>query len=80
MSVVKVFKTGGSQAIRIPKKYQFNVDEVFINPLGDKLVLTPKRSNKWMDIYYRMKKMPDSKIQKNIEELPYENRDWSAFK
>lgn len=80
MSVAKVFKTGGCQAVRIPKKYKLDVEEVIIDYLGDKLVLTPKRSNKWMDIYNRMKQMPDSKIQDTIEDLPQQERNWSCFK
>jgi len=79
MSTAKVFMTGGCQAVRIPKKYKLDVEEVIIDYLGDKLVLTPKRSNKWMDIYNRMKQMPDSKIQETIEDLPQQERNWSCF-
>lgn len=41
MQTVKVFTTGRSQAVRIPKEYRFNVDEVFVNKIGDTLILTP---------------------------------------
>ncbi len=40
----KPFMSGRSQAIRIPKEYQFEDTEVVINRVGDSLVITPKDS------------------------------------
>ena len=39
MDTAKVFKTGRSQAIRLPKEYRFNVDEVIVNRVGETVVL-----------------------------------------
>lgn len=80
MSVAKVFKTGGSQAIRIPKKYEIDADEVVINPLGDKLVITPRKNTKWIDLYHELKNLPKGDKIGEIEELPQQERDWSCFK
>lgn len=44
MSTTKVFTNGRSQAVRIPKEYRFDVDEVYINKIGDAIVLTPMES------------------------------------
>ena len=44
MNTTRVFTNGRSQAVRIPKNYRFDVDEVFINKIGDAVVLTPARS------------------------------------
>ena len=41
METAKVFTNGRSQAVRIPKRYRLTVDEVFINKIGDALILTP---------------------------------------
>ena len=41
MQTAKVFTSGRSQAVRIPKEYRFDESEVFINRVGDALVLTP---------------------------------------
>ncbi|MBR0409316.1 MAG: AbrB/MazE/SpoVT family DNA-binding domain-containing protein [Clostridia bacterium] len=41
METARVFSNGRSQAVRIPKEYRFHTDEVFINKIGDALVLTP---------------------------------------
>ncbi|MBR4134782.1 MAG: AbrB/MazE/SpoVT family DNA-binding domain-containing protein [Bacteroidales bacterium] len=41
MQTAKVFTSGRSQAVRIPKEYRFDESEIFINRVGDALVLTP---------------------------------------
>ena len=41
MQTAKVFTSGRSQAVRIPKEYRFDESEVFINRVGDALILTP---------------------------------------
>ncbi|GHV26041.1 antitoxin [Spirochaetia bacterium] len=42
MQTTKVFKSGNSQAIRIPKEYQVEGDELVINKIGNTLILFPK--------------------------------------
>ena len=42
----RVFTSGNSQAIRLPKEFRLETDEVFINRSGDSLILTP-RMNSW---------------------------------
>jgi antitoxin VapB len=37
----KLFKHGGSQAVRLPKEFRFEGDEVEVRRDGDKIVLTP---------------------------------------
>ena len=44
MDTAKIFETGRSQAVRLPKKFRFNADEVFIQQLGDAVLLVPKES------------------------------------
>jgi antitoxin VapB len=41
--IAKVFRTGRSQAVRIPKRYRFDCDEVFIERKGEKVILTPRK-------------------------------------
>ncbi len=41
----KVFKSGNSQAIRIPKDFQLDADEVEITRRGDELVIRVPSSN-----------------------------------
>lgn len=44
METAKVFENGRSQAVRLPKKYRFNVDEVVVQQLGDAILLVPEGS------------------------------------
>ena len=49
MKVAKIFENGRSQAVRLPKEYRFNADEVNVNKIGDIIILVPKKS-KWNSI------------------------------
>jgi len=40
-AIAKIFISGNSQAIRLPKEFRFNVNEVYIIKSGDSLILTP---------------------------------------
>lgn len=42
MITAKVFQSGNSQAVRIPKEYRIDSDEVTVNRIGKALVLLPK--------------------------------------
>ena len=42
MEVAKIFETGRSQAVRLPKKFRFADNEVLIQRLGDAVMLVPK--------------------------------------
>lgn len=48
MLTAKIFESGRSQAVRIPKEFRFdeNLKEVYINRVGDVIMLTPINS-KW---------------------------------
>ena len=38
----KVFMTHRSQAVRLPKEFQFSTDEVFIRKEGEEVILSPR--------------------------------------
>ena len=42
LDTAKIFTTGRSQAVRLPKAYRFDTAEVFIERKGDVVVLRPK--------------------------------------
>lgn len=44
METAKIFENGRSQAVRLPKKYRFNSDEVYIQRLGEVVMLVPKEA------------------------------------
>ncbi len=44
METAKVFENGRSQAVRLPKKFRFDVDEVVVQQLGAAVLLVPKEA------------------------------------
>jgi antitoxin VapB len=45
MDTARIFKSGNSQAVRLPKDFQFDVPEVEIFRRGDEVVLRKKPKN-----------------------------------
>lgn len=43
-TTAKVFKNGASQAVRLPKEFRFDADEVYIKRVGSAVLLFPKDS------------------------------------
>ena len=44
METAKIFENGRSQAVRLPKKFRFSVDEVVVQQLGEAVILVPKEA------------------------------------
>ena len=45
MAIAKVFKSGNSQAVRLPKEFRISADEVEIFRRGSDLILRPKEQS-----------------------------------
>jgi antitoxin VapB len=62
MKTAKLFKHGGSQAVRLPKAFRFEGKEVVIEKRGDEVVLKPKRKPRFKTLndvaQYMAKKYP----------------------
>ena len=43
-ATAKVFKNGASQAVRLPKEFRFDADEVCIKRIGSAILLFPAKS------------------------------------
>lgn len=43
MNTARLFINGRSQAVRLPKEYRFDDDEVFITKVDDMVILYPRR-------------------------------------
>ena len=39
--IAKIFMNGRSQAVRLPKEFRFDCDEVFVRKQGDDVVISP---------------------------------------
>jgi antitoxin VapB len=44
MDIAKIFENGRSQAVRLPKEYRFDGNEVYIKKVGEVVMLIPKDS------------------------------------
>ena len=42
MNTAKIFKSGNSQAVRLPKEFQLKGEEVYIKRIGASIILLPK--------------------------------------
>ncbi len=53
----KIFITGRSQAVRLPKEFRFSTNEVFIERKGDAVILRPKLANDdwWAEVTQALK-------------------------
>ncbi|OGA64978.1 MAG: virulence factor [Betaproteobacteria bacterium RIFCSPLOWO2_12_FULL_68_20] len=43
MQTARIFTSGNSQAVRLPKEFRFSGDQVVIKKVGDMVVLFPKK-------------------------------------
>jgi antitoxin VapB len=43
MQTARIFNNGNSQAVRLPKEFRFDEDEVVIKKVGDMVILLPKK-------------------------------------
>lgn len=68
----KVFKTNRSQAIRLPKEYQFTTTEVFIRKEGQDVILSP-RPQTW-DEFLDSGPVASSDYMEGVEDLPLQER------
>ena len=70
MDSAKLFYNGRSQAVRLPREYRFEGEEVFIKKIGSAVVLMPKKKvwevheagvDYFSDDYMESRKQPDQK-------------------
>ena len=50
METVKIFQSGNSQAIRLPKKYRFEGKEAVISKVGDAVIIFPHQDG-WKSFF-----------------------------
>lgn len=74
MKTAKVFKSGNSQAVRIPKEFQLESDEVEIRRRGDSLVLRPKAQS-WEPLIDSLTKFTDDFLAGGRRQSPPQKRD-----
>ena len=74
MDTAKIFETGRSQAIRLPKRFRFTGDEVFIQKLGDVVMLIPKEKL-WDTFLNGLNGFSEDFLNDGREQANFEKRD-----
>jgi len=73
MKTAKIFRSGNSQAVRIPKEFRLEGDEVEIQRHGVALVLRPKRGS-WTAWTESLKKFTDDFMKEGRKQPPAQKR------
>jgi len=68
----KIFMNNRSQAVRLPKEFQFKTQEVFIRKEGSDVVLSPRPSD-WSS-YFAEGPVASASFMEGIGDLPVQKR------
>jgi len=74
MHTVKVFRSGNSQAIRIPKEYAIDDSELFIHKVGNSIILT-SRDDLWSSFRNSINNFSDDLFLEGREQPEMEERE-----
>jgi antitoxin VapB len=69
----KIFMNNRSQAVRLPKDFQFQTDEVFIRKEGSDVILSPRPVD-WSS-YLHDGPVASKAFMEEVEDLPVEERE-----
>ena len=74
MKTAKIFMNGRSQAVRLPKEFRFDCDEVFIQKQGDTILLSPIKPS-W-DTFFDTQPVFGSDFLPDREDRPPQQREF----
>ena len=69
----RLFRNGRNQAVRLPKDYEMDAEEVYIQRDGEKLIITPKPRS--CDAYFEHARRLSEDFPETIEDLPPQPRE-----
>ena len=69
----KIFMNNRSQAVRLPKEFQFSTSEVFIRRDGDDVILSPRPAD-WTN-YLTSGPVASNEFMEGVGDLPVQERD-----
>lgn len=69
-ATAKIFMNNRSQAVRLPKEFQFSTSEVYIRKEGEDVILSP-RPKDWSE-FLSEGAAASGNFMKNVEKLPVE--------
>jgi antitoxin VapB len=74
MSYARVFKSGNSQAVRLPKEFRFEVEQVEIFRRGDEIVLRERPANA-TEVFDALVGLPQDLFAENRKDTPPQQRE-----
>jgi antitoxin VapB len=77
MDTAKLFQIGRNQAVRLPKAYRFEGDEVFVKRVGDGVLLLPA-SHQWRNLVESLAEFEPG-FQLERQDGPPQERDQSSL-
>jgi antitoxin VapB len=69
----RIFMNNRSQAVRLPKEFQFSTSEVFIRREGDEIILSPRPSD-WSALVGGP--FASDEFMQGVEDLPVQERSF----
>ena len=75
IQTAKVFVNGRSQAVRLPKAFRFDTDEVYIRQVGDDIVLSAKKPD-WADFFQQKSAFGDDFMAERDNKPPQERESF----
>lgn len=73
----KIFMTNRSQAVRLPKDFQFDTREVYIRKAGNDVILSPMPTD-W-GTYFESRVVASPEFMQNVEDFPLQERAFWTF-
>ena len=72
MDTAKIFNNGGSQAVRLPKNYRFDTSEVYVNQIGNVVMLIPT-NDRWQTLLGSLNLFTEDFLSAPMETLPVDD-------
>lgn len=69
--IAKVFMNGRSQAVRLPKEFRFDTEEVYITRQGSNILISAKKPT-WDDFFDTVSVFDDDFMNDRFDDLPQE--------
>jgi len=78
MNTAKIFQNGRSQAVRLPKDFRFDGNEVFVHKVGNAVVLLPVQHS-WDTLFESLGKFSEDFMSDGRQQPLAQERDFSCF-
>ncbi len=71
VQTAKIFMNGRSQAVRLPKEFRFDTDEVYIARQGENIIISAKKPS-WDDFFDTKSAFDNDFLQNRNDKKPQE--------